>query len=230
MTSQKTFKRRVRARAAKTGESFTAARVQLLTKSDRNGQAPEAPPPDAAEVVQMPVSETALVKATGHGWEHWFALLDAWGGTQRTHTEIAAHVHDVLGVPSWWSQGVTVGFERARGMRALYQRGGEGFSVNASFTVSVPIERVSAAFMDEAQRARWLPDGTVKPRSMRPNKGATFDFLAPPSRVMAWLLAKGPSKTQAGVEHSRLPSARSVEEMRAFWRARFSELKAQLEG
>ncbi len=30
MTQQKTFKRRVRARMAKTGESYTAARRQLL--------------------------------------------------------------------------------------------------------------------------------------------------------------------------------------------------------
>lgn len=243
MTSQKTFKRRIRARAAKTGESFTAARAQLLTKADRDAHAevvptepvataPEpAPAPAPALDVQMPVSEASLVKATGHGWEHWFALLDTWGATQHTHTEIARYVHEELGVPSWWSQGVTVGFERARGLRGVYERaGGAGFSVNASFTANVPIERVSAAFLDPTERADWLPVGTVRPRSLRPNKGGTFDFVEPPSRVMAWLVSKGPTKTQAGVEHSRLPDAASVEAMRAFWRTRFKDLKAQLEG
>ncbi|MBA3587552.1 MAG: hypothetical protein H0W41_07935 [Chloroflexi bacterium] len=45
MTTQKTLKRRVRARAAKTGESYTAARAQLLRKADPPAPAPE-PPPD----------------------------------------------------------------------------------------------------------------------------------------------------------------------------------------
>ena len=47
MTQQKTFKRRVRARMAKTGESYTAARRQLLT---------DAPPP-----FEPPVAEERVV-------------------------------------------------------------------------------------------------------------------------------------------------------------------------
>ena len=240
MTTQKTFKRRIRARAEKTGESFTAARAQLLARADRNGTtapssaepAPPAPPntPQPPPAVQMPVSEAALVKATGHGWDHWLGLLDAWGAESHSHTEIARYAHEELGVPNWWSQGVTVGFERARGLRGLYERmGGGGFSVNASFTVNAPIERVSSAFLDESERSRWLPAGSIRLRSPRPNKGGTFDFVEPSSRVMAWFTSKGPAKTQAGVEHSRLPDAESVESVRAFWRERFAELKERLE-
>ena len=35
MTTQKTFKRRVRERMAKTGESYTTARRMLISKGDR---------------------------------------------------------------------------------------------------------------------------------------------------------------------------------------------------
>ena len=83
MTQQKTFKRRVRARMAKTGESYTAARRQLLT---------DAPPP-----FEPPVSEERVVENTGHGWDHWLAVLDEWGARGRTHTEIARFLMDDRG-------------------------------------------------------------------------------------------------------------------------------------
>ncbi len=44
MTTHKTLKHRVRARAAKTGEPYTSAGSQLLRKVD-------PPPPDATELV-----------------------------------------------------------------------------------------------------------------------------------------------------------------------------------
>ena len=53
MTTQKTLKRRVRARAAKTGESYTAARSQLLNKAGAPVAAADsnAPAEPAAEEV-----------------------------------------------------------------------------------------------------------------------------------------------------------------------------------
>ncbi len=145
MTQQKTFKRRVRARMAKTGESYTAARRQLL---------PDAPP--AEPVFEPTVAEERVVEATGHGWDHWFAALDEWGARERSHTEIARWLRDDHGVPGWYSQAISVSYERARGMRAVGE-GVNGFTVSVSRTVGVPAEQLFAAFDDPARRERWLP-------------------------------------------------------------------------
>ena len=70
MTRQKSFKRLVRARAEKTGESYTAARAALLVASD------DAKP---SEGPKLTVSDDAIRDRTGRGWEEWFDLLDESG-------------------------------------------------------------------------------------------------------------------------------------------------------
>src|SRR5688572_14395247 len=100
MTRQKTFKRRVRERMAKTGESYTAARRMLIAQGDR----PETPK------FEPPVAEERVVEATGRGWQAWFELLDAWEAASRTHTEIARWLRDEHGVDGWYSQSITVGY------------------------------------------------------------------------------------------------------------------------
>jgi hypothetical protein len=84
MTRQRSFKRLVRARMEKTGESYTAARAVLL--------AAETPAPALA------TSDAAIRERTGRGWEEWFDALDEWGGGERSHREIARWVGEQLGV------------------------------------------------------------------------------------------------------------------------------------
>ena len=229
MTTQKTFKRRIRARAAKTGESFTSARAQLLARANRNGteppQAPESPPEPA---IEMPTTDEALVRATGHDYAHWHALLDRRDATARAHGENTRFLVDEHGVDGWWAQAITVGYERARGLRALNQRPGAGFYVSANITVNVRVARLREAFLDEAERASWLPADLISLR--RAGKSSSFEWADPPSRVTLWLVDKGPTKSQASIEHARLPDAAAVAKMRAFWKARFKTLKQRLEG
>ena len=73
MTTQKSFKRLVRARMEKTGESYTAARAQLLSA---NGGDPSA---EAGGGVQLTASDEVIQRRTGRGWEEWFDMLDEWG-------------------------------------------------------------------------------------------------------------------------------------------------------
>ncbi|MGH2960593.1 MAG: hypothetical protein ACRDL3_00125, partial [Solirubrobacterales bacterium] len=76
MTKQKTFKRRVRERMAKTGESYTAARRVLIAAGERPaGSAPEFEPP---------VADEKVVEATGRGWDEWLRVLDEWGAPSHT--------------------------------------------------------------------------------------------------------------------------------------------------
>ena len=73
MTQARKLKKQIRSRARKTGESYTAARRQLL-ESRR-----PRPAPQAAVAEALPKGEARLVERTGHGFRHWFAVLDAFG-------------------------------------------------------------------------------------------------------------------------------------------------------
>ena len=69
MTRQSTFKRKVRARMTKTGESYTAARRRLIEAGETPATNPTA--------VEPRVSDDAVRNATGRTWAAWFELLDA---------------------------------------------------------------------------------------------------------------------------------------------------------
>jgi hypothetical protein len=82
MIRQKSFKRLVRARMEKTGESYTAGRGMLLGAGEVKR---------VAKLV-LATSGEAIQRRTGRGWEEWFDLLDEWGASDRTHREAARWV------------------------------------------------------------------------------------------------------------------------------------------
>src|SRR3712207_3275274 len=108
MTTQKSFKRAVRERMAKTGERYTAARAHLLPAEPGEPAAPDYVPR---------MSDDAVRRATGRGWDEWFAVLDAWDAAEHEHKAIATWLGSEHGVPGWWAQGITVEYEKARGLR-----------------------------------------------------------------------------------------------------------------
>ena len=236
MPTQKTFKRRVRTRMAKTGESYTAARRQLIRKSvDGAEEAAEAlearaAGPAAATDVQpeLLTSDDAMRRATGKGHGEWFAILDTWGATGHTHTEIARWLNAEHGVPGWWSQNVTVNYERARGMRRPGQMA-DGFSVSVSRTIAAEPDQALAAFTDTAIRTRWLPGAPMHQRPTRAALTARFDWAEPTSRVVVNVAAKGSDRSVVTVTCEQVPDADAADSLKARWRASLDDLKTLLE-
>ena len=64
------------------------------------------------------MSDEAVKAATGKDWSQWHAFLDASGAAEKSHKQIALDLH-AAGVPGWWAQMVTVGYERMIGRRAV---------------------------------------------------------------------------------------------------------------
>lgn len=217
MTTQKTFKHRVRARMAKTGESYTAARRMLI----KSGDQPEAVP------FEPPMSDAAVQNATGRPWQQWFELLDANGAAARPHPEIARWLVEQHEVGGWWAQSITVAYEQARGLRAPGQRG-DGWSVSASKTLDVPVERLFQAFQDEDLRRQWLPDADLRLRTGTPPRTARYDWEDGSTRVNVGFTAMSDTKSRVALQHERLPDADTAEEMKAYWRGHLSELKRLL--
>jgi hypothetical protein len=218
MTRQKSFKRLVRARMEKTGESYTSARASLLAAAE----------PNATEGPTLTMSDEAIRRRTGHGWEHWFDLLDEWGGTERSHTDAARWLREEQDTGGWNAQAIVVSYERARGLRAVGEHA-DGFTVTASKTVAVPVERLYEAFVDEALRREWLPDAELRERTATKPKSARFDWDGGDTRVVVGFESKGDAKSTASLAHEKLPDAGEAERMKAFWRERVAALKEVLE-
>jgi hypothetical protein len=206
MTTQKSFKRRVRARMEKTGESYTAARAQLLP------------------ALQVPEYEPRFRTLT-----EWFGMLDAWGATEREHPEIATWLRAEQGVPGWWAQGVTVEYEKARGLRPIGGDRDGTLNASASKTVAVPVERLFEAFADPDLREEWLPAAPLRERTARPARTARYDWGDGTTRVIVGFQARSEGKSTVAISHERLPDRESAERMKAYWRERLAVLKALLE-
>jgi Domain of unknown function (DUF4287) len=212
MTRDKAQKRATRVRMAKTGERYTAARRHVVTATE------------TIRVEDLPQPDASLRERTGRGWREWLRLLDAWGARERKHGEIASHLMSEYGVPGWWAQAITVGYERSRGLRAKHQTLGGTFQVSVSKTFPIGVAKLFRAFTEASLRSKWLERGMLKIRTTQKDKTARFDFRDGSSRVVAFFDPKERNKTTVTIQHEKLPDAAAVEEMRALWRERLKRL------
>jgi hypothetical protein len=221
MTEQRSFKRLVRVRMDKTGESYTAARTALLATGG-SGSDQTKPP--------LIVPDASIRERTGRGWEEWFDLLDAWGAADKTHREIAIWVASQLAIEplGWNAQAITGSYERARGGRAVGQTP-DGFRITAAKTVAVPVEQLYAAFVEPKLRRTWLPDADLQERTATAPRSARFDWNGGPSRLHATFDAKDAHKSTASLNHERLADATERDRMKAYWKERLATLKLTLE-
>ena len=254
MPINKDFKRLVRARMVKTGESYTTARLHLLKRpadlSPRpplsSASLPPALPPhpplssaplppalpplppviDYAKLAGM--SDAAVKKATGCTWEKWVFALDYAGANKWSHRAIAEYVHTAHKVPSWWTQTVTVGYERIKGLREIGQRRGGGYEATKSKTVAAPAATVFRAFADGRQRRKWLDGVKLTVRKATPNRSVRITWDDDTS-VEVWLTPKGAGKTSAQVQHRNLADRADADRRRAFWAERLSALRELVE-
>jgi hypothetical protein len=222
MTEHKSFKRLVRTRMAKTGESYTAARVMLLRAEPSN---------NGTSAPTLKTSDAKIRERTGRGWEEWFAILDEWGAPDRSHREIARWLAAQMGIHplAWNAQAITASYELTRGLREVGEKD-DGYAITASKTVAVAVERLYEAVVSETARTEWLPDGRLSERTATWPKSARFDWAEGPTRVNVTFLARGEARSTVAVEHRRLADAGEADQMKTYWRQRLSVLKGALEG
>lgn len=246
MTRDRALKGIIRARAAKTGERYTTARRHVLSEHRR--QAPHAvpaPAPAKPKPAALPASSKGSVsdansrEKTGHGLDHWFAVLDRFGGPGKGHTALARHLYADHAVPGWHSQGITVAYERARGARAVNQRCDGEYEVSVSKVVNARTPDLIKALTDRRVRARWVPGvdaGLVKALStaldspaskgivVRADGQGRYRYKWGDSTVQLYLLPKAGDKVSLVASNNKLLNAPMVEERRVLWRAALERL------
>jgi hypothetical protein len=175
------------------------------------------------------MASAAVLAKTGKGWQEWFALLDGAKASTWPHKEIAAFLHDEHGVPGWWCQMVTVGYEQARGKRVQHQRADGKFAASASKTIDAPIERLFDAFRQESARDGWLGTSGITIRKSTRPKSMRITWKDGTS-VSVSFIKKGPAKSQVAIEHEKLTRAGDVARMKRAWGTALDKLKTKLEG
>jgi Activator of Hsp90 ATPase homolog 1-like protein len=204
MPKQKDLKRLVRARMKKTGEAYTAARLQILKKTE--------PRTNYAEVAGM--SDAATAKATGRTWAEWVRVLDDARAMEKPHREIAGVVSS-LGTPSWWTQMVAVGYERIRGLRARGQQRSGFYEAGKSRTFNVPLDALYAAFANARTRQRWLKTKvTVRSASPRKRMRLSWDGNAV---VEVAFTARGDAKSVVTFTQRKLPTKAAADAAKTAW-------------
>ena len=252
MTRARALKQIIRARAAKTGERYTTARRHVLTQlanapaaATRLRQVPSPEPPasqptkaTAPQPAPLPtkggVTDEKSREKTGHGLDHWFALLDRFGGVEKGHSALARHLYDDHGVPGWYSQGITVAYERARGARSVNQRVSGDYEVSVTKTVNGDTGAVVRAFADAKRRRKWLPaadaelaaalTAALEAKSskgfvVRPDGLGRYRYKWSTTTVQFYLIPKGDGRTSVVVTHLKLPDRAMLETRRLQWRA-----------
>ena len=218
MTEDKARKRSIRTRMAKTGESYTAARRHVVKSK-------EGPP--ARLSVDLGKSDETIRRGSGKSWDEWFAILDAWGAEEHTHTEIARHLHEEHEVSGWWAQTVTVGYERIKGLRARGQRRDGTYEAGKSRTFNVPVAELYEAWKDAKVRKRWLDDASVKVRTATAPKSMRLGW-SDGTIVAVGFWPKGPKKSSVAVQHTKLPDRETADRLKQYWSERFDALSEAL--
>jgi hypothetical protein len=216
MPANKDLKRLVRVRMEKTGESYTAARAQVVKKSSSTSYAAVAG-----------MSDDAVNAKTGRTWERWVKALDHDGADNLTHAEIAKLIKTKYDTPSWWTQMVAVGYERIKGLRA-YGQGRDGtHSASKSRTYPVRVGTLFDAWADARARKRWLGDVSLRtrtatrPKSMR-LQGSDGVILE------VNFLAKGAGKSAVAIAYDKFPDKAAAERFKTDWAERLDALGESL--
>jgi hypothetical protein len=250
MTRARALKTVIRARAAKTGERYTTARRHVL-KSLQPTAAPPRPQPTPVAVpgAAAPpsskggVSDAKSLEKTGHGLDHWFDVLDRFGAVEKGHSAAARHLYEEHHVNGWYAQGITVAYERARGLRAVNQRCDGEYEVSVSKVMTADAADVVRALTDARRRARWtegldsrlvsaLSAAFESPASkgivIRPDGLGRFRYKWGDTIVQMYLIPKPGGKVSLVVTNTRLSGAAVVEERRVLWRTTLGALATSL--
>jgi hypothetical protein len=212
MTENKDLKRIVRARMTKTGESYTAARAHIA-KTPR--------PIDYAKLAGM--SSAVIQEKTGCTWEKWVKSLDYHGAEKMSHRDIAKLVSEKYKVPSWWTQTVTVGYERIKGLRARGQRRDGTFEAGKSRTFNVPVQTLYDAWADARTRKRWLDGAEIKIRTATSPKSLRITW-SDGNIIAVGFYPKGPDKSSVAVQHPKLPDRATADSLKKYWSERLDDL------
>ena len=128
-------------------------------------------------------TDQAVKKATGKTWNEWFKVLDDEGARQLDYRQIIGLLGEKGYLENrWWQQEVTIGYEEARGKRAVGRNAGAVFQIDVQKTLPVDEKKAWKLITSPDGLRTWLG---AAPRSelkkglgYRTKDGTIGQFLA----------------------------------------------------
>lgn len=183
------------------------------------------------------MDEAKVVEATGRPFGEWFAILDERGARDMAHKDIARLLSAEYDVPSWWSQSVTVEYEKHMGRRETGQRQTGEYEGSASRTLPGTMDEVLDRWIARVQAGGATPafDGVEAAGEAGVSRTEKWRYwrvsLIDGSRVTVTISEKpGGGKADRGgraddpastivVTSSKLQAREDGARWKAFWRA-----------
>ncbi|MBV6479437.1 MAG: hypothetical protein HGGPFJEG_02210 [Ignavibacteria bacterium] len=128
---------------------------------------------------------------------------------EKPHKEIAQWIYDNYPVGGWWSQMLTVEYEKEKDLRKLYQKP-KGFEISVSKTFGIPLKNLYNYFVNIKLRKNWLvEDIEVTTKSIDKSFRAKWNHGF--TRISVNFYSVGNKKSRAVVRHLKLKdSAQAV--------------------
>jgi hypothetical protein len=209
-----------------TGESYSTARRHVIARAAKTGTPPAATTrqqPLADHAAIAGISDDRIKRQTGHAWAAWINVLDAEGAETMVHRDIARLIHEKYNLPGWWSQTVTVGYERLKGRRERGQRIDGAYEVSKTRTFPVSVGTLFDNFADDRARRRWI--GSVRATVRKATSPKSMRLQWPDGTIVACLFtSKGTTKSVVSLAHTKLTTRSAMEKTKADWSTRFDTL------
>lgn len=194
------------------------------------------------------IGDERVRASTGRGWDEWFTLIDDFGGEEKGHQAIAKYLHEEHRVSPWYSQAITVQYERERGMHDVLERP-EGFCATATRRIGgVGVETAYGAWTSSESLQEWLHreaavDARVGGRfSAFSGHTGWIAALRPRARIrIAWDEAAPRGEVEVSfrheedgcvvqLQHSKLASKAVADEYKAYWKRAMDSMRSFLTG
>ena len=176
------------------------------------------------------ISNEAVQNATGKSWDAWFELLHEIGAAELSHPEIAARLVDKYGVPAWWSQSITVEFERSIGRREMGQTNAGEYGATTSKTLPGDMDDVLQGWQEQVGATRQF-DGVALAADPEVTKTDKWRYwrvsLVDGTRVLVNISDKSTGKALLQVNHEKLPDKVAVERWKSYWKEILKNMSAK---
>lgn len=208
MTRNESFKRRIRARMADTGEKYGAARRVLIARAARRDTT-------RLWVSELEHTDAVIRQHTSRGWDEWVGMIDAWPGHRDGHGAVATWLQTEHGVDGWWAQSVTVGWERITGRRLPNQMADGTFTANRSATIATDHAALRDLLLDPDGREALFPGLDPQLRSRPTSKTLRIGLGGGVAEIA--IAPKDDGRATISVSHATLASPDDVGVWKQFW-------------
>ncbi len=147
------------------------------------------------------------------------------------HNEIFDLIRNTPGLKSLsqWNQNLpATSYEWSRDIKKRGETNGR-YEISVSKTISVNINSLFRALIEEGKRNKWLKDEKIIIRKSTENKSARITWSDYTTSLNVDFYSKGEAKSQIVVQHMKITDPKMANQMKEYWNSALLKLKAFLE-